>query len=187
MTTEPKPLPKPKTDKDAEDFVDTADLTEFDMSEFKPVRFEMKAMPDEIFLNQNNFEWRDIDMGDPNDIRYIRADRAEQCQTDTITLNESEAKRMVDACENPKPPNDALLKAIKAHIGIDLADKPDFNVEHVVIPRDVLDAINALNKAIDEYVISDLSSERKFYQYVYGARVRLGNLLKPYVKGGCDD
>jgi hypothetical protein len=56
-----------------------------------------------------------------------------------------------------------------------------------VIPRDVWDAINALNKAIDEYVISDLSSERKFYQYVYGARVRLGNLLKPYVKGGCDD
>jgi hypothetical protein len=46
MTTEPKPLPKLKTDKEAEDFVENADLTEFDMSEFKPVRFEMKPMPD---------------------------------------------------------------------------------------------------------------------------------------------
>jgi predicted DNA binding CopG/RHH family protein len=35
-----KPFPDFKTDKEAEDFVDTADLSEYDFSGFRPVRFE---------------------------------------------------------------------------------------------------------------------------------------------------
>lgn len=37
-----KPFPVFATDKEAEDFVDNADLTEYDLSVFKPVRFEFK-------------------------------------------------------------------------------------------------------------------------------------------------
>jgi predicted DNA binding CopG/RHH family protein len=35
-----KPLPDLKTDEEAERFLDEADLTKYDLSEFKPVRFE---------------------------------------------------------------------------------------------------------------------------------------------------
>ena len=35
-----KKFPTFKTDKEAEDFVDNADLTEYDFSEFKPAKFE---------------------------------------------------------------------------------------------------------------------------------------------------
>ncbi|AMJ61740.1 CopG family antitoxin [Bosea sp. PAMC 26642] len=37
-----KPFPVFATDQEAEDFVDHADLTEYDLSGFKPVRFEFK-------------------------------------------------------------------------------------------------------------------------------------------------
>ena len=38
-----KPLPKFKTDKQAEDFVDQADLTQFDFSGFKSMKFEFAS------------------------------------------------------------------------------------------------------------------------------------------------
>ncbi|MBT4689377.1 MAG: hypothetical protein HOK21_18885 [Rhodospirillaceae bacterium] len=37
-----KSLPELKTDQDAEDFVATADLSEFDLSGFKPMNFEFE-------------------------------------------------------------------------------------------------------------------------------------------------
>ena len=37
-----KPLPRLKTDEDAERFVDEADLSEYDLSGFKPARFEFE-------------------------------------------------------------------------------------------------------------------------------------------------
>jgi predicted DNA binding CopG/RHH family protein len=37
-----KPLPVFKTDEEAERFVDTADLSEYDFSQFKPVCFEFE-------------------------------------------------------------------------------------------------------------------------------------------------
>jgi len=37
-----KSLPRLKSDKEAEGFVDTADLSEFDLSGFKPVNFEFE-------------------------------------------------------------------------------------------------------------------------------------------------
>ncbi len=37
-----KKIPDFKTDKEAEHLVDTADLTEYDLSDFKPVRFEFE-------------------------------------------------------------------------------------------------------------------------------------------------
>jgi predicted DNA binding CopG/RHH family protein len=37
-----KPFPVFKTDEEAESFVDTADLSEYDFSQFKPVRFEFE-------------------------------------------------------------------------------------------------------------------------------------------------
>ena len=37
-----KKFPVFKSDKEAEDFVDTADLTEYDFSGFKPMRFEIE-------------------------------------------------------------------------------------------------------------------------------------------------
>jgi predicted DNA binding CopG/RHH family protein len=37
-----KQFPTFKTDKEAEDFVETADLSEYDFSQFKPVRFEFQ-------------------------------------------------------------------------------------------------------------------------------------------------
>ena len=38
-----KKIPIFKTDEEAERFVETADLTEYDLSQFKPVRFEHLA------------------------------------------------------------------------------------------------------------------------------------------------
>jgi len=37
-----KNLPRLKTDKQAEDFVDSADLSEYDLSGFKPMNFEFE-------------------------------------------------------------------------------------------------------------------------------------------------
>ena len=44
-----KKIPQFKTDKEAEDFVDHADLTEYDLSGFKPVKFEF--LPKDARLN----------------------------------------------------------------------------------------------------------------------------------------
>jgi predicted DNA binding CopG/RHH family protein len=37
-----KKIPRFESDKEAERFVETADLTEYDLSQFKPVRFEFE-------------------------------------------------------------------------------------------------------------------------------------------------
>lgn len=37
-----KQIPKFKTDKEAEHFVETADLTQYDLSQFRPVHFEFE-------------------------------------------------------------------------------------------------------------------------------------------------
>ena len=39
----PKKIPVLKTDKQAEDFVDQADLSAYDLSQFKPAQFEFAA------------------------------------------------------------------------------------------------------------------------------------------------
>ena len=43
-----KKFPVFKTDKEAEHFVDTADLSEYDFSQFKPVRFEFEKKTAQI-------------------------------------------------------------------------------------------------------------------------------------------
>lgn len=43
-----KKIPDFKTDKEAEDFVDTADLSDFDLSGFKPMRFEFQAKTERV-------------------------------------------------------------------------------------------------------------------------------------------
>ena len=45
-----KKLPILKTDKEAEKFVDTADLSEYDLSSFKKVHFEIKPKDAAISL-----------------------------------------------------------------------------------------------------------------------------------------
>ena len=45
-----KPLPRLKTDKEAESFVDTADLSEFDLSGFKPINFEFESKSETISM-----------------------------------------------------------------------------------------------------------------------------------------
>ena len=42
MNAHPKPLPPLRSDEEAEQFVDTADLSEYDLSGFKPMRFEIE-------------------------------------------------------------------------------------------------------------------------------------------------
>lgn len=42
MNTKSKPMPSLRSDADAEKFVDTADLSKFDLSGFKPMRFEIE-------------------------------------------------------------------------------------------------------------------------------------------------
>lgn len=41
MSTKGKPMPSLRSDAEAEKFVDTADLSQFDLSGFKPMRFEV--------------------------------------------------------------------------------------------------------------------------------------------------
>ncbi|OPB30036.1 BrnA antitoxin family protein [Bartonella sp. WD12.1] len=48
-TSKLKQMPVFKTDEEAENFVDTADLTEYDLSGFKPVHFEF--LPKEASIN----------------------------------------------------------------------------------------------------------------------------------------
>jgi predicted DNA binding CopG/RHH family protein len=43
-----KKLPRLKTDKEAEEFVVTADLTEYDLSVLRPVRFEFEKKDEQI-------------------------------------------------------------------------------------------------------------------------------------------
>jgi predicted DNA binding CopG/RHH family protein len=45
-----KPLPVLKTDEEAERFVDEADLSEYDLSGFQPVRFEFQRKAASIHL-----------------------------------------------------------------------------------------------------------------------------------------
>ena len=42
MKTKPKPMPSLASDADAERFVDAADLSSYDLSGFKPMRFEFE-------------------------------------------------------------------------------------------------------------------------------------------------
>jgi len=42
MNAHPKPLPPLTSDTEAEDFVETADLSEYDLSGFRPMRFEIE-------------------------------------------------------------------------------------------------------------------------------------------------
>ena len=43
-----KKIPTFKTDKEAEDFVDRADLTEYDLSGFKPAKFEFMPKSERV-------------------------------------------------------------------------------------------------------------------------------------------
>ena len=43
-----KPFPEFQTDEEAERFVDTADLSEYDFSQFQPVRFEFERKEAQI-------------------------------------------------------------------------------------------------------------------------------------------
>jgi predicted DNA binding CopG/RHH family protein len=45
-----KKLPRLKSDKEAEEFVDKADLTEYDLSGMRPVRFEFQAKTERVNL-----------------------------------------------------------------------------------------------------------------------------------------
>ena len=45
-----KPLPKLQTDKEAEDFVAEADLTQYDLTGLKPTRFEFKTKDKSITM-----------------------------------------------------------------------------------------------------------------------------------------
>ncbi|GDX85418.1 hypothetical protein LBMAG43_14600 [Methylococcaceae bacterium] len=45
-----KKLPELKTDNDAEDFIDTADLTEYDLSVLMPMKFEFQKKERSITL-----------------------------------------------------------------------------------------------------------------------------------------
>jgi predicted DNA binding CopG/RHH family protein len=42
MKAHPKPFPPLRSDAEAEKFVDTVDLSEYDLSGFKPMRFEIE-------------------------------------------------------------------------------------------------------------------------------------------------
>ena len=42
MKAHPKPFPPLHSDEEAEQFVDTVDLSEYDLSVFKPMRFEIE-------------------------------------------------------------------------------------------------------------------------------------------------
>lgn len=55
MKTKSKPMPSLASDADAEGFVDTADLSDYDLSGFKPMRFEVepKAAALNMRLPQN--------------------------------------------------------------------------------------------------------------------------------------
>ncbi|WP_455466391.1 CopG family antitoxin [Bartonella sp. B39] len=48
-TTKLKKIPVFKTDEEAENFIDTADLTNYDLTNFKPVHFEF--LPKETSVN----------------------------------------------------------------------------------------------------------------------------------------
>ena len=43
MKTENKPIPSLRSDAEAEEFLETANLAEYDLSDFKPMRFESET------------------------------------------------------------------------------------------------------------------------------------------------
>ncbi|MDO8434745.1 MAG: BrnA antitoxin family protein [Candidatus Binatus sp.] len=43
-----KKLPRLRSDKEAEEFVEKADLTEFDLSEMRPIRFEFQPKSERV-------------------------------------------------------------------------------------------------------------------------------------------
>jgi len=43
-----KKLPRFRSDKEAEDFVETADLTEYDLSAMRPIRFEFQPKSERV-------------------------------------------------------------------------------------------------------------------------------------------
>jgi predicted DNA binding CopG/RHH family protein len=45
-----KPLPRLKSDEEAERFLDTADLTQYDLSAFQPARFEFEKKTAQVNL-----------------------------------------------------------------------------------------------------------------------------------------
>lgn len=71
-----KKLPKLRSDKEAEDFIDTADLTEYDLSVMKPFHFEFEPkdarlnmrLPNDLFLAIKDAA---ADIGIPYQ-RYVR-------------------------------------------------------------------------------------------------------------------
>lgn len=53
MSMTPEPLPRLTSDADAETFVAEADLSEFDLSSMKPVRFELRRKEKQLNLRVN--------------------------------------------------------------------------------------------------------------------------------------
>jgi len=77
MKAKLKQIPTFHTDQEAEDFVDHADLSEYDFSQFKPMRFEI--VKKDVVLNMrlpepllNSIKQRAAKKGIPYS-RYIRA------------------------------------------------------------------------------------------------------------------
>jgi predicted DNA binding CopG/RHH family protein len=76
MNTKTKPMPSLRSDAEAEKFVDTADLSKFDLSGFKPMRFEIEPksaalhlrLPESLLEELKN---RAKDKGVPY-TRYVR-------------------------------------------------------------------------------------------------------------------
>ncbi len=89
MKARPAPLPQLRSDSEAEAFVDMADLTEYDLSDFRPVRFEIK--PKETSLNTLHSK--------PN-----RATRADRIKTSIIakTRRVQHDLRIIDTTHRPE-------------------------------------------------------------------------------------
>ena len=76
MKTKTKPMPSLQSDAEAEKFVATADLSKFDLSGFKPMRFEIEPksaalhlrLPESLLVELKN---RAKDKGVPY-TRYVR-------------------------------------------------------------------------------------------------------------------
>jgi predicted DNA binding CopG/RHH family protein len=76
MNAKTKPMPSLRSDAEAEKFVDTADLSKFDLSGFKPMRFEIEPksaalhlrLPESLLVELKN---RAKDKGVPY-TRYVR-------------------------------------------------------------------------------------------------------------------
>ena len=185
MTTEPKPLPKLKTDKEAEDFVDTADLTEFDMSEFKPVRFEMKAMPDEVYVGFSDLEtfpqiW-DFNVFDGS-IKYTRAEPVNKQMLDALKRLYQQQENLAMMFDLPMRFKDSYNEGMsQAYKAITAAEQ--CQQDTVAIPRDLFDKIaNGLEDIA--HLGSPYGKEKRGNSNGNVMAGDLADLLKPYVKGG---